>query len=64
MSVSNSTKNICKVPHREQRLESIRPFAKKFQYRQLPLPEPTKPAEKVEPAPTAEKAENESQDKS
>jgi hypothetical protein len=58
MSVLNSAKSVSKVLHKEPRLECIRPFAKKFQYQQLPLPEPPKPAEKVQTVSAAEKLEN------
>jgi hypothetical protein len=50
---------------RKQRLESVRPFAQKYQYRQLPFPELVKPAETpgpTAPVPAEDEAETKAQE--
>ena len=62
MSLPLSTKPIHKTATREQRLESIRPFTKKFQYQQLPLQKSVKPVENAGQAPVEETPEQPAQE--
>ncbi|MCS6993982.1 MAG: hypothetical protein N2117_13835 [Anaerolineales bacterium] len=52
----NNTPNIRNLHHRppakHQRIETLRPLVQKYQYTQLPLPEPHPPDEKAAPRET------------
>ncbi len=47
MNPTQPIRNTPVSPTTKHRLESVRPFAQKFQYRQLPLPEPVQMPEKT-----------------